>query len=257
MTLLDELERIVGVGEHVIYRGKPDKKCFIYESIFNPMLPIALIWGILDFGFMFGATSATSGAGFSGMLMFLIPFFALHLMPVWIYLGGVLLSAARHRNTAYIVTDQAIYVAKGVFSHTITRKPFAELSYINIHRGVFDRMFGVGDVIATTFDIRMKEPNREPVINIAEIHTIEHLGATFLRNHPKYKNETIYFGPMGCRTGFYVIFKGELDSKDIVEIIKEMFSFIAEYEGKVLDKLDKQNCILRDILDKLKFWNFR
>ena len=90
-----------------------------------------------------------------------------------------------------------------------------------------------GNVIATTFDIRMKEPNREPVINIAEIHTIEHLGATFLRNHPKYKNETIYFGPMGCRTGFYVIFKGELDSKDIVEIIKEMFSFIAEYEGEV------------------------
>ena len=160
MTLLDELERIVGVGEHVIYRGKPDKKCFIYESIFNPMLPIALIWGILDFGFMFGATSATSGVGFSGMLMFLIPFFALHLMPVWIYLGGVLLSAARHRNTAYIVTDQAIYVAKGVFSHTITRKPFAELSYINIHRGVFDRMFGVGDVIATT---NQRDSNGHPI----------------------------------------------------------------------------------------------
>lgn len=90
-----------------------------------------------------------------------------------------------------------------------------------------------GNVIATTFDIRIKEPNREPVINIAELHTIEHLGATFLRNHPVYKKETIYFGPMGCRTGFYVIFKGDLDSKQIVEIMREMFDFIAKYEGEI------------------------
>lgn len=88
-------------------------------------------------------------------------------------------------------------------------------------------------VIATTFDIRIKLPNREPVMNIAEMHTIEHLGATFLRNHEVYKNETIYFGPMGCRTGFYVIFKGDLNSNDIVEIVKEMFKFIAEYEGEI------------------------
>lgn len=90
-----------------------------------------------------------------------------------------------------------------------------------------------GEVIATTFDLRMKLPNREPVINIAEMHTIEHLGATFLRNHPVFKKETIYFGPMGCRTGFYVIFKGDLNSTDIIEIIKEMFKFIADYEGDV------------------------
>jgi len=88
-------------------------------------------------------------------------------------------------------------------------------------------------VIATTFDIRIKEPNHEPVINIAELHTIEHLGATFLRNHPIYRNETIYFGPMGCRTGFYVIFKGDLNSRDIIEIIKKMFRFIADYEGEI------------------------
>ena len=88
-------------------------------------------------------------------------------------------------------------------------------------------------VIATTFDIRMKEPNREPVINVAEMHTIEHLGATFLRNHSVYKNQTIYFGPMGCRTGFYVIFKGDLDSKDIISAMKEMFLFIAGYEGDI------------------------
>lgn len=88
-------------------------------------------------------------------------------------------------------------------------------------------------VIATTFDIRMKEPNREPVMNIAELHTIEHLGATFLRNHPIYKNETIYFGPMGCRTGFYTIFKGNLQSRDIIDLMKEMFKFMADYEGDI------------------------
>ena len=89
------------------------------------------------------------------------------------------------------------------------------------------------EVIATTFDIRMKEPNREPVINMAELHTIEHLGATFLRNHPIYKDETIYFGPMGCRTGFFVILKGDLESKDIIELMKDMFLFISEYEGDI------------------------
>lgn len=106
-----------------------------------------------------------------------------------------------------------------------------------LKRGIYvsrkDYDNNAGSVIATTFDIRMKEPNREPVMNIAEVHTIEHLGATFLRNHKIYKNETIYFGPMGCRTGFYVIFKGDLNSKDIVNIIREMFEFIAKYEGDV------------------------
>ncbi len=104
-----------------------------------------------------------------------------------------------------------------------------------LKRGIYvSRKDYDGDkVIATTFDIRIKEPNREPVLNIAELHTIEHLGATFLRNHPIYKDKTIYFGPMGCRTGFYVIFKGDLDSKDIVELMKEMFKFIANYEGDI------------------------
>lgn len=106
-----------------------------------------------------------------------------------------------------------------------------------LKRGIYvsrkDYDNNAGSVIATTFDIRMKEPNREPVMNIAEVNTIEHLGATFLRNHKIYKKETIYFGPMGCRTGFYVIFKGDLNSKDIVNIIREMFEFIAKYEGDV------------------------
>lgn len=85
----------------------------------------------------------------------------------------------------------------------------------------------------TTFDIRMTSPNDEPVMNTAEIHTIEHLGATFLRNHPNFKDKTIYFGPMGCRTGFYLILSGEYASRDIVDLMIEMFTFIRDFEGDV------------------------
>lgn len=85
----------------------------------------------------------------------------------------------------------------------------------------------------TTFDLRMTKPNDEPVMNTAEIHTIEHLAATFLRNHKDYKDRTIYFGPMGCRTGFYLILSGEYESKDIVPLMIEMFEFIASFEGDI------------------------
>ena len=85
----------------------------------------------------------------------------------------------------------------------------------------------------TTFDIRMTSPNDEPVMNTAEVHTIEHLGATFLRNHKTFANKTIYFGPMGCRTGFYLLLSGNYESKDIVPLMTEMVTFIAEFEGEV------------------------
>src|SRR5690554_1428004 len=98
-----------------------------------------------------------------------------------------------------------------------------QVNHLNLKRGIYlSRKDVVGEHIITTFDIRMKEPNNEPVINTAELHTIEHLGATFLRNHNQYDTLTVYFGPMGCRTGFYVIFKGDLKSSDVVDIIKEM-----------------------------------
>ena len=85
----------------------------------------------------------------------------------------------------------------------------------------------------TTFDIRMTNPNEEPVMNTAEVHTIEHLAATFLRNHETYADKTIYFGPMGCRTGFYLLLAGEYTSRDIVPLMIEMFTFIADFEGDV------------------------
>ena len=79
----------------------------------------------------------------------------------------------------------------------------------------------------------MTRPNKEPVMNTAEVHTIEHLGATFLRNHRDYASKTLYFGPMGCRTGFYLILAGSYKSKDIVPLLKEMYTFMAEFEGEV------------------------
>ena len=90
-----------------------------------------------------------------------------------------------------------------------------------------------GEQVITTFDIRMTNPNEEPVMNTAEVHTIEHLGATFLRNHKDYASKTLYFGPMGCRTGFYLLLVGDDESKDIVPLMKEMFAFIADFKGDV------------------------
>ena len=85
----------------------------------------------------------------------------------------------------------------------------------------------------STFDLRMTRTDKEPVMNTAEVHSIEHLDATFLRNHSEYAYKTIYFGPMGCRTGFYLILAGSYKSKDIVPLLKEMYTFMAEFEGEV------------------------
>ena len=89
------------------------------------------------------------------------------------------------------------------------------------------------NAVVITFDIRMTSPNDEPVMNTADVHTIEHLGATFLRNHPVWKDQVLYFGPMGCRTGFYLLLAGDHTSKEIVPLMKELFTFIRDFEGEV------------------------
>jgi S-ribosylhomocysteine lyase len=105
---------------------------------------------------------------------------------------------------------------------------------LKLLKGVYvSRKDKVGEETLTTFDIRMTRPNFEPVMNTAEIHTIEHLGATFLRNHVEYAEKTVYFGPMGCRTGFYLILAGDYKSDDIVGLLIEMFEFISSFEGEV------------------------
>lgn len=108
------------------------------------------------------------------------------------------------------------------------------IDHLRLIPGVYvSRKDPVGDTIVTTFDIRMTSPNDEPVMNTADIHAIEHLGATFLRNHPVFGSKTIYFGPMGCRTGFYLLLAGDYESADIVNLLIEMYEFIRDYEGEV------------------------
>lgn len=108
------------------------------------------------------------------------------------------------------------------------------VNHEKMSRGVFvSRIDTIGDNYITTFDIRIKLPNREPVLNISEMHTMEHLGATYLRNHKVWSDKVIYWGPMGCRTGFYIILKGKLKSNDIVDLMKETFSFMSEYNGEI------------------------
>lgn len=108
------------------------------------------------------------------------------------------------------------------------------IDHIKLQPGVYvSRKDTVDAAVITTFDLRMTSPNEEPVMNTAEMHTIEHLAATFLRNHPIYKDRTIYFGPMGCRTGFYLLLAGDYASGDIVPLMTEMFEFIRNYHDEV------------------------
>ena len=108
------------------------------------------------------------------------------------------------------------------------------VNHLDLYPGIYvSRKDNVNGNVITTFDLRMTKPNDEPVMNTAEIHTIEHIGATFLRNHKEYASKTIYFGPMGCRTGFYLILAGDYESKDIVALITEMYEFIRDFEGDI------------------------
>ena len=171
----EELKKLNGEGEKIFYEGKPSKKCFIFESIFNPMMPFAILWGLIDSTFIGATLFAGSGEG-GGFLLFIIPFFLLHLMPVWLYLGGVVLSFRRYRNTYYIVTDKGIYISGGAFTKTFNQKPFAELSHVDLHRGIFDQMFNVGDVITTssnfTVDSRTAALAINSIDNYVEVYNI-------------------------------------------------------------------------------------
>ena len=107
------------------------------------------------------------------------------------------------------------------------------IDHIKLQPGIYvSRKDHVGNEVITTFDIRMTSPNEEPVMNTAEVHTIEHLAATFLRNHKEFGSRIIYFGPMGCRTGFYLL-AGDYESSDIVELLKDMFVFIRDFKDEV------------------------
>ena len=106
------------------------------------------------------------------------------------------------------------------------------VNHLNLEPGVYvSRKDAVGGETVTTFDLRLTAPNKEPVMNTAEIHTLEHLGATFLRNHGEFGDRVLYFGPMGCRTGFYLLLRGDYESADILPLLRELFLFTRDFRG--------------------------
>lgn len=108
------------------------------------------------------------------------------------------------------------------------------IDHIKLQPGLYvSRKDRVGGETVTTFDLRLTSPNEEPVMNTAEMHTIEHLAATYLRNEPNWKDKVIYFGPMGCRTGFYMLLAGDLDSKDVLDLVRGCFAFVQDFTGEV------------------------
>lgn len=108
------------------------------------------------------------------------------------------------------------------------------IDHIKLQPGVYvSRTDKIGNEVITTFDLRMTSPNEEPVMNTAEVHTIEHLGATYLRNEPTWKDKVLYFGPMGCRTGFYLLLAGDYSSRDVLPLVTECFRFIRDYRDAV------------------------
>ena len=112
--------------------------------------------------------------------------------------------------------------------------PSFTIDHLHLLRGIYvSRKDYIGNNVVTTFDIRMKEPNREPAIGYGALHTLEHLAATYLRNHPVYGNKIVFWGPMGCCTGNYFLMQGDLSSEDIIDLMKETFRFIRDYKGAV------------------------
>jgi S-ribosylhomocysteine lyase len=109
-----------------------------------------------------------------------------------------------------------------------------QVDHLRLKPGLYvSRKDKFGGAILTTFDLRLKEPNQEPVIDQPALHTIEHLGATFLRSHKSWASRVVYFGPMGCRTGFYTILEGNLTSSDALPLIREMLDWIIAFEGPI------------------------
>ena len=108
------------------------------------------------------------------------------------------------------------------------------INHLDLLPGIYvSRKDKAGEAVLTTFDLRITKPNDEPVMNTAEVHAIEHLGATYLRNDPEWKDRVVYFGPMGCRTGFYLLLAGELTSRDVRKLVTDCFRFIRDYQGEI------------------------
>ena len=142
------LYSMIGSDENILWSGRPNLKCFLLETIFNPLLPFALIWGLFDAFFVSSLLMSDKHATFPTVgVVAMCGFFALHLMPVWIYLGGILFSFRRHRHTEFILTDKCVYTSGGIFAQTFETLPIKEIVTLTIHRGMIDQWLGVRDVV--------------------------------------------------------------------------------------------------------------
>lgn len=176
-----DLHEAIGNEETILWEGKPNRRCFIFESIFNPMLIIGLIWAGIDITLLaFGVIDSHGNE--SAILGFVI-FVFFHMMPVWIYLMGVLAMVLRYRNSYYIITDQHVYVSRGVFSFHYNLKPLKDLPNVNIRQGIFDKLFHVGDVVLD--DENKDRPNQDflrfQLINLTEYEKV----ASLIKEHQK------------------------------------------------------------------------
>ena len=154
---MNELRTIVNPNETILYEGRPNEKCFWFENIFNPLLPLALLWGIIDLAILGISYKEITTKGV--VIFIILPFILFHMMPVWIYLCGAIFSSKNHRNTSYIITDKTIYISGGTFTKHIESFSFSDISDIQLHRGLFDRFFDVGDIKITS-NKRDKDGNR-------------------------------------------------------------------------------------------------
>ncbi len=174
MKLLDQISG----NEKILWHGQKEKAVSVLESIFNPLMPFALVWALIDGGFIFGAGRAAAETGFGGIGIGMAAFFLIHLMPVWLYLIGILTSGMHAKNTEYAVTDRGVYIKTGVFSSNVVMKPFAELSSVSVRQGMFDKMFGTGDVTMNSAASNIQYGNRRRA-NIFSISNIKEYESVF------------------------------------------------------------------------------
>ncbi len=156
--MIDELKATVGSNEKILYEGKPHKKCYILKAII-PFFPFALFWAGISFFILVNIINSGKNAN---MVLFLVLFMLVFMVPVWFYLSFIFLSFRGYKNTTYIITDRAIYVSSGVYTREVITKPFAEISRIDLHRGILDQIFNVGDIIATT-----NQPNHITIYSLS------------------------------------------------------------------------------------------
>lgn len=134
--------------------------------------------------------------------------------------------------------------------------PSFSIDHNKLQPGVYvSRKDQIGIETVTTFDLRMTSPNEEPVMNTAEVHALEHVAATYLRNNEEWSDKVVYVGPMGCRTGFYLLLAGNYESKDVLNLIIDTFTFVSEFEGEIPGACAKDCGNYLDMnLDMAKYW---